>query len=130
MFRYLPILLPTIFVILSVTSAFCCVHFLLLTLFVTYTFCFLNILAFMYLFQILSLSDVLNITQTAFTILSGQGEALNIDPQHFYTHLYRVLPQLNSGNIPLISYKLSFTSIHVYLLLFAPGFVAGFYSTL
>ena len=107
-----------------VNVTFCCLHFcypfchlhlLLLTLFVTYTFCCLDILAVMYLFQILSLSDVLNITQTAFTILSGQGEALNIDPQHFYTHLYRVLPQLTSGNIPLISYKLTFTSIHVYL---------------
>ncbi|XP_067927801.1 nucleolar complex protein 3 homolog [Watersipora subatra] len=47
--------------------------------------------------DVLSLADTLNITETAFTILSGQGEALNIDPQHFYTHLYKVLPQLHTA---------------------------------
>lgn len=36
-------------------------------------------------------------TQTAFTILSGQGESLNIDPQHFYSHVYKTLPQLTTG---------------------------------
>ncbi len=28
---------------------------------------------------------------TVFTILSGQGEALNIDPASFYVHLYNSL---------------------------------------
>ncbi|KAF6020207.1 NOC3L [Bugula neritina] len=64
--------------------------------------------------EILNIADVLNITRTAFTILSGQGEALNIDPQRFYTQLYKVLPQLATGegsacieNIPEI-FKLMF----------------------
>ena len=43
------------------------------------------------------MADILNMTQTAFTILSGQGEALNIDPQHFYSHVYKLLPQLSTG---------------------------------
>lgn len=34
---------------------------------------------------------------TVFTILSGQGEALNIDPYRFYTHLYRNLLALHVG---------------------------------
>jgi len=38
----------------------------------------------------------MNIVRTAFTILSGQGQALNVDAQQFYTHLYRLLPQLAS----------------------------------
>lgn len=36
--------------------------------------------------------------QTVFTILSGQGEALNIDPFRFYTHLYRNLLSVHAGN--------------------------------
>ena len=38
-----------------------------------------------------SSSDKLHCILTAFKILSGQGEALNIDPQTFYTHLYSTL---------------------------------------
>ncbi|KAJ1970488.1 hypothetical protein H4R35_005836 [Dimargaris xerosporica] len=34
---------------------------------------------------------------TAFQLLSGQGEALNIDLTDFYTHLYRLLPDLASN---------------------------------
>ncbi|RKP34857.1 nucleolar complex-associated protein-domain-containing protein, partial [Dimargaris cristalligena] len=37
---------------------------------------------------------------TAFQLLSGQGEALNIDLQEFHTQLYRVLPRL-MGNADL-----------------------------
>ena len=48
------------------------------------------------------MADILNMTQTAFTILSGQGEALNIDPQHFYSHVYKLLPQLSTGMCVLI----------------------------
>lgn len=35
--------------------------------------------------------------QTVFAILSGQGEALNIDPARFYTHLYRNILCVNAG---------------------------------
>ncbi|XP_070493392.1 nucleolar complex protein 3 [Chironomus tepperi] len=35
--------------------------------------------------------------QTVFAILSGQGEALNIDPARFYTHLYRNVLRVNAG---------------------------------
>jgi hypothetical protein len=31
------------------------------------------------------------VVSTVFTILSGQGEALNIDPASFYVHLYNSL---------------------------------------
>jgi nucleolar complex protein 3 len=34
---------------------------------------------------------------TVFTILSGQGEVLNIDPSRFYTHLYKNLLRVNAG---------------------------------
>ncbi|RXG60650.1 Nucleolar complex protein 3-like protein [Armadillidium vulgare] len=34
--------------------------------------------------------------QTVFTILSGQGEALNIDPHRFYNQFYRILIELNA----------------------------------
>ena len=34
---------------------------------------------------------------TAFKMLTGQGEALNIDPLKFYQHLYKVLFQLDAG---------------------------------
>lgn len=50
----------------------------------------------LYYLKLLSVADIMNMTQTAFIILSGQGEALNIDPQHFYKHLYGILPQLTS----------------------------------
>ncbi|ELU04426.1 hypothetical protein CAPTEDRAFT_154522 [Capitella teleta] len=42
-------------------------------------------------------TESLNCIQTAFTILSGQGSALNIDPLMFYTHLYNVLLRLNAS---------------------------------
>jgi hypothetical protein len=35
--------------------------------------------------------DTLLVVSTVFTILSGQGEALNIDPASFYVHLYNSL---------------------------------------
>ncbi|XP_054622935.1 nucleolar complex protein 3 homolog isoform X2 [Dunckerocampus dactyliophorus] len=41
--------------------------------------------------------ESLHCIQTVFTILSGQGDALNIDPLNFYSQLYKMLPQLHAG---------------------------------
>lgn len=41
--------------------------------------------------------EQLHCIQTVFTILSGQGEVLNIDPIRFYGHLYRNLLVCNAG---------------------------------
>lgn len=41
--------------------------------------------------------EQLHCVQTVFTILSGQGEVLNIDPLRFYGHLYRNLLVCNAG---------------------------------
>lgn len=41
--------------------------------------------------------EQLHCIQTVFTILSGQGEVLNIDPLRFYGHLYRNLFVCNAG---------------------------------
>ncbi|XP_034251483.1 nucleolar complex protein 3 homolog [Thrips palmi] len=41
--------------------------------------------------------EQLHIVQTVFTILSGQGEMLTIDPIRFYTHLYRNMLQIHAG---------------------------------
>ena len=43
--------------------------------------------------------EQLHCVQTVFTILSGQGEVLNIDPLRFYTHLYRNLFLINAGTV-------------------------------
>lgn len=45
----------------------------------------------------LSNQESLHCIQTAFTILSGQGEVLNIDPLKFYNHLYKTLTELHAG---------------------------------
>ncbi|XP_010630369.1 nucleolar complex protein 3 homolog isoform X2 [Fukomys damarensis] len=45
----------------------------------------------------LSDQESLHCVQTAFHILSGQGDALNIDPMKFYTHLYKTLFKLHAG---------------------------------
>ncbi|ESO89812.1 hypothetical protein LOTGIDRAFT_164850 [Lottia gigantea] len=42
--------------------------------------------------------EILHCVQSAFTILSGQGSALNIDPMTFYRHLYSSLLQVHSGS--------------------------------
>jgi len=44
----------------------------------------------------LSYRDTLLATGTVFKILSGQGEALNIDPTSFYSHLYTTLFSLSA----------------------------------
>lgn len=41
--------------------------------------------------------EQLHCVQTVFTILSGQGEILNIDPARFYTHLYKNLLNVHAG---------------------------------
>ncbi|MEQ2310382.1 Nucleolar complex protein 3 [Ameca splendens] len=41
--------------------------------------------------------ESLHCIQTVFTILSGQGDALNIDPMNFYSQLYRILMRLHAG---------------------------------
>lgn len=41
--------------------------------------------------------EQLHCIQTVFTILSGQGEVLNIDPLRFYGHLYRNMLVINAG---------------------------------
>lgn len=41
--------------------------------------------------------EQLHCVQTVFTVLSGQGEVLNIDPLRFYGHLYRNLLVCNAG---------------------------------
>ncbi|KAF3827776.1 hypothetical protein GH733_001011 [Mirounga leonina] len=45
----------------------------------------------------LSYRESLHCVQTAFHILSGQGDVLNIDPMKFYTHLYKTLFKLHAG---------------------------------
>ncbi|XP_028629326.1 nucleolar complex protein 3 homolog isoform X1 [Grammomys surdaster] len=45
----------------------------------------------------LSYQESLHCVQTAFHILSGQGDVLNIDPMKFYTHLYKTLFTLHAG---------------------------------
>uniref|UniRef100_A0A3Q4B3N4 Nucleolar complex protein 3 homolog n=1 Tax=Mola mola TaxID=94237 RepID=A0A3Q4B3N4_MOLML len=41
--------------------------------------------------------ESLHCIQTVFTILSGQGDVLNIDPLNFYSQLYGMLPRLHAG---------------------------------
>ncbi|KAG7280067.1 hypothetical protein CRUP_018023 [Coryphaenoides rupestris] len=41
--------------------------------------------------------ESLHCIQTAFNILSGQGDVLNIDPLKFYTHLYKTIIELHAG---------------------------------
>ncbi|XP_039402633.1 nucleolar complex protein 3 homolog [Mauremys reevesii] len=45
----------------------------------------------------LSYRESLHCVLTAFHILSGQGDVLNIDPLKFYSHLYRTLFRLHAG---------------------------------
>ncbi|XP_030058902.1 nucleolar complex protein 3 homolog isoform X1 [Microcaecilia unicolor] len=45
----------------------------------------------------LSYRESLHCIQTAFNILSGQGDVLNIDPLKFYNHLYKILFGLHAG---------------------------------
>ncbi len=46
---------------------------------------------FLFIYSVCCCRDTLLVVSTVFTILSGQGEALNIDPASFYVHLYNSL---------------------------------------
>nr|XP_015201856.1 PREDICTED: nucleolar complex protein 3 homolog [Lepisosteus oculatus] len=46
---------------------------------------------------VLSYRESLHCVQTAFHVLSGQGDVLNIDPLKFYTHLYKTVLKLHAG---------------------------------
>ncbi|XP_077310365.1 nucleolar complex protein 3 homolog [Lithobates pipiens] len=46
----------------------------------------------------LSYRESLHCVQTAFNVLSGQGDVLNIDPLKFYSHLYKTLFGLHAGS--------------------------------
>lgn len=46
----------------------------------------------------LTYRESLHVILTAFTILSGQGSALNIDPMQFYTHMYNTLLHIHAGS--------------------------------
>ncbi|VDI57286.1 nucleolar complex protein 3 [Mytilus galloprovincialis] len=54
----------------------------------------------------LTYRESLHVILTAFTILSGQGSALNIDPLKFYTHMYNTLLHVHAGcssdDLPLV----------------------------
>ncbi|XP_060825409.1 nucleolar complex protein 3 homolog isoform X2 [Bombus pascuorum] len=45
----------------------------------------------------LNLKDQLHCIQCVFTILSGQGSAVNLDPYRFYAHLYKNLLNIHCG---------------------------------
>ncbi|MGH0169526.1 UNVERIFIED_CONTAM: hypothetical protein FKN15_056966 [Acipenser sinensis] len=47
----------------------------------------------------LSYRESLHCIQTAFHVLSGQGDVLNIDPLKFYMHLYKTLLRLHAGTV-------------------------------
>ncbi|XP_053548291.1 nucleolar complex protein 3 homolog [Bombina bombina] len=46
----------------------------------------------------LNYRESLHCVQSAFNILSGQGDVLNIDPLKFYSHLYKTLFGLHAGH--------------------------------
>ncbi|XP_077206417.1 nucleolar complex protein 3 homolog [Paroedura picta] len=47
--------------------------------------------------EVLSHRESLHCVLSAFCILSGQGDVLNIDPLKFYTHIYKTLFKLHAG---------------------------------
>lgn len=49
------------------------------------------------LLQNLGYRESLHCIKTAFVILMGQGEVLNIDPMRFYTHLYNSILSVHAG---------------------------------
>lgn len=51
--------------------------------------------------------EQLHCVQTVFTILSGQGEVLNIDPARFYSHLYKNLLAVHAGMYHFINSEFS-----------------------
>lgn len=53
----------------------------------------------------LSVHEQLCCIKTIFVILSGQGTVINIDPVHFYSHLYKVIPELDCCKFKTYSIK-------------------------
>ncbi|GFO36172.1 nucleolar complex protein 3 homolog [Plakobranchus ocellatus] len=47
--------------------------------------------------QVLTDREMLHCLQTAFTILTGQGTVINIDPSRFYKHFYAALLSVHAG---------------------------------
>ena len=60
----------------------------------------------------LGLRDRLLAVSTVFTILSGQGEALNIDPTSFYQHLYSSLFSISLTSCSLSTTSLALRALH------------------
>ncbi|GAB6023340.1 Nucleolar complex protein 3 [Chamberlinius hualienensis] len=50
---------------------------------------------------ILNVRQCLHCVLTVFTILSGQGTALNIDPLRFYTHCYKQMLSIDTNSVTL-----------------------------
>jgi len=50
----------------------------------------------------LTVNEQLCCIKTIFVILSGQGSVINIDPVHFYSHLYKVIPELDCCKLKTI----------------------------
>ncbi|XP_071317970.1 nucleolar complex protein 3 homolog [Trachinotus anak] len=57
----------------------------------------LNVLQNLIQSGVLTNRESLHCIQTVFTILSGQGDVLNIDPLTFYSQLYKMLLRLHAG---------------------------------
>merc|ERR1719209_1820723 len=60
----------------------------------------------------LATRDTLLAISTVFAILSGQGEALNIDPTSFYQHLYSTLFSLNWTSCTSSTTALALRALH------------------
>lgn len=57
----------------------------------------------------LNVREQLYCVKTVFIILSGQGDVLNIDPLHFYSHLYRIMLGVHAGNYSILFLHLNET---------------------
>ena len=66
---------------------------------------------YLHVFQELTYRESLHCVKTAFVILSGQGAALNIDPQRFYSNLYHNMLGLHGGQRNWFEIALYFHSL-------------------
>lgn len=53
--------------------------------------------------KLLTFRSKLHCIKTVFIVLSGQGEALTIDPVKFYTSLYNVILKLSAGKNKIVT---------------------------
>jgi len=58
--------------------------------------------------QDLTYRESLHCIKTAFSLLSGFGASLNIDPMRFYTHLYKTLFHLHAGMLLAYMYAVKY----------------------